>query len=126
MLFVASRMLFVADLLSVRHCHSHAYWRSHAILHSLTLCQTMFSMLNYGDPYNPYYHAMDMGFAVSFFSQRTYELIREQNWLLVFAVAVACLYSIKRTCPNEQHKTLIDAAIHVVACVDLHIYLYQG
>lgn len=104
----------------------HAYWKSHAALHFLTLCQTMLSMLNYGDPSNPYYHSVDMGFALSFFLQGTYELVKEQNWLLVFALAVACLYGVERMCPNEQHKTFIHAAIHVVACVGLHIYLYHG
>ena len=104
----------------------HAYWRSHALLHFLCLCQTMLSMLNYGDPSNPYARRMDMSFALSFFGQGTYLLVLERNWLLGFALAVAVLYVAERRSESEETKTLLHAALHVVACLGLHLYLCQG
>lgn len=102
----------------------HAYWVRHANIHFLTLCQTMLSLLHYGGMHKVRF--LDMGFAMSFFGIGTLQLIHERSWLLSFALAVPVLYGIERRCENEHTKTLLHVALHIVACVGLHIYLYQG
>jgi hypothetical protein len=102
----------------------HAYWARSANIHFLTLGQTILSLLNYGGMHEVRH--LDMAFAIGFFGQGVLQLAYERSWLLAFALAVPVLYGIERRYEGEHTKTLLHVALHIVACVGLHIYLYQG
>lgn len=103
----------------------HAFWKRHSLIHFLTLGQTMLSLLHYGmNPPHPSIRALDMGFALSFFCQGLYQLVKEKSKLVFVVWLVGLLYAFEILIRNEKYKLFIHALLHAVACIGLHIYLY--
>jgi hypothetical protein len=102
----------------------HAYWKRDDAVHFLALCQTILSLLYYGGMHQV--HFIDKAFAIAFFVQGTLKLALERNALVFIALTVAALYGVEQRCECDCTKTWVHAALHVVACAGLHVYLYQG
>jgi hypothetical protein len=103
----------------------HAFQRQNALVHFLSLVQTMLSLLRYGmSPPNTNIFLLDMLFALFFFCQGMYQLVKEKNRLVLILWLVGVLYGIELLTENEKYKLFIHALLHIVACLGLHFYLY--
>ena len=103
----------------------HAFQRQNALVHFLSLVQTMLSLLRYGmSPPNTNIFLLDMLFALFFFCQGMYQLVKEKSRLVLILWLVGFLYGIELLTENEKYKIFIHALLHIVACLGLHFYLY--